>query len=90
VALEAMAAGLVVLSCNDSVIEILPQKWRSFLAFKPRDSVDLAARIQWLAGQSIETRLSIGRDLMAVVVRDHNLPSLIKRIASVLGDGLQK
>ncbi len=84
--LEAMAAGVVPLSCNESVAEVIPAHLHPLLLFTPSDSQDLASHAASLFRLSQEERTHIQNQLRDVVVHSHNLPRLITRILSIVDE----
>ena len=78
VVLEAMAAGVPVLSSNDSVVEVLEHDKR--LVFEGKDSDKLATLIEGLIDGGGVKRREIGDRLREVVVKDHSLDKLIGKI----------
>lgn len=78
--LEAMACELIAVSSNDAARSILPAS----LLFKEGDTADLAKKIEFLYGLKPGDRLELGRHLREIVVKDHNLPGLIKKITAQL------
>ena len=79
VILEAMACGLLVISCNDAVKNDLLNKY-SGLIYNKGDYQALAKRIEKIINISKEKRLELGKELREIVKNDHSLEKLIKII----------
>lgn len=87
VVLEAMASGRPFVSCNEAVpplVADLGDRARA-LAFEKGDAGDLAARIEALLDMPRETRARLGRDLRALVARDHEVERLAERLVAEMG-----
>ncbi|MFQ6049624.1 MAG: glycosyltransferase family 4 protein [Candidatus Paceibacterales bacterium] len=72
VVLEAMASGNLVLTCNDSFVNILDNKY----LFKKKDPQDLAEKIINLR------RAKRDESLREIVIRNHSLDDLIDKVIS--------
>ncbi|TSC74734.1 MAG: hypothetical protein G01um101444_169 [Parcubacteria group bacterium Gr01-1014_44] len=81
--LEAMACGLPILTCNEAYEKVLGE-YGELLMYPKKDFIELAKKIGSMINVGIDERVRIGQDLRAIVVRDHNLPGLINKIAGVL------
>jgi len=77
--LEAMACGLPVLTCNEALENVLG-KYKEMLMYAKGDYKDLAKKIKFLLGANKQEREKIGDDLRNIVIKDHNLEKLIKKI----------
>jgi glycosyltransferase involved in cell wall biosynthesis len=84
VILEAMASSVVIVSCNDAVVNDVLGEYREKLAFAPKDSKSLAERIKYVHCLSREDRIVIGGGLREIVVKEHSLDALIKKIIKYL------
>ncbi|MFH1523299.1 MAG: glycosyltransferase [Patescibacteria group bacterium] len=77
--LEAMASGLIVVSCNDSSYKLL-EDYKKDLLFKKGDHKELATKIEriikWPPGKTNE----VAEKLQKIVINNHNLKKLIKKI----------
>ncbi len=72
--LEAMACGKLVLTSNEAFKDILSSE----MMFQPGDPKDLADRIVNLRNLSAD----VGAGLREIVVKNHNLDNLVKKILS--------
>ncbi|MBU1046192.1 glycosyltransferase family 4 protein [Patescibacteria group bacterium] len=77
--LEAMSCGLLVLSSNDSSKNVFAE-YSEKLFFKPKSVNDLSNKIENIIRLSEEDKIKIGKRLRNIVVNDHNLENLIKKI----------
>ncbi|MFH1744877.1 MAG: glycosyltransferase family 4 protein [bacterium] len=84
VILEAMACECPVVSCNDAVKEVL--KNYNNLIYKLNDSHGLAEKLAGIMKMSEEERRSLGQKLREIVVAEHGLPRLVKKILFTLSD----
>ena len=87
VVLEAMAAGRPVVSCNEAIAPILAGIGPASegLVFERGNAADLARRVEALLAASQSARDAIGRDLRALVARDHEVESLVDRLCREMG-----
>jgi len=86
VVLEAMACERLVLSCNDSfprVVASLGERAKA-LFFPAGDAPALAARLRVLLDLSPQQRMELGRELRAIVARDHEVDGLIARLVDLM------
>ena len=81
--LEAMACGLLLLTCNEAFGDVLGS-YRDQLMYPKKDFQMLAGKIKYLIHLSEEEREKITRDLRETVVYHHNLKGLITKITSIL------
>ncbi|MCK5061012.1 glycosyltransferase family 4 protein [Candidatus Parcubacteria bacterium] len=79
VVLEAMACGLLVISCNDAIKNDLLCKYPG-LIYDKGDYQALAKRIEKIINTLPEKRLELGKELREIVKNDHSLEKLIKII----------
>lgn len=87
VVLEAMAARRPVLTCNESFPPILAEladRARG-LFFEPGNANELADRLEALFALSLAQRDDLGRDLAAIVARDHEVDALMRRLVREMG-----
>lgn len=77
--LEAMATELPVVSCNDAAASMFRDDHPELL-FAPGNARDLADTLKNFARLSPAEREALGREMRAVVVERHTLPSLISNI----------
>ncbi|MCG2701217.1 glycosyltransferase family 4 protein [Candidatus Parcubacteria bacterium] len=77
--LEAMACGLSVLTCNEALENVLG-KYKEMLMYAKGDYKDLAKKIKFLLDADKHEREKIGEYLRDIVIKDHNLEKLIKKI----------
>lgn len=83
VILEAMACGLPVLTCNEALFEILGP-WREKLIFGKKNFSELTQKIMGIYQLSGREKENIGQDLRKIVIREHEISSLINKILSEL------
>lgn len=76
VVLEAMSSGCLVLTSNEAFREIIGDK---FMIEKDNPN-SLADKIQWIYNLPIETKELYANKLRDIVVTDHNLKNLVKKI----------
>lgn len=81
--LEAMAAGLPLATCNEAMREVLGP-YRDKCMYAGGNSGQLAEKILMVQGWEKAERERFGRALRAIVVREHGLPGLIKKIIAIL------
>ncbi|KKS14407.1 MAG: hypothetical protein A3I32_02540 [Candidatus Yanofskybacteria bacterium RIFCSPLOWO2_02_FULL_45_10] len=81
--LEAMACGTPVLSCNEALAEVLGVE-NSHLMYPKKDPQVLAQKIRMILQLTPEERQKLSAKLREVVVSNHNLPNLIKKISTTL------
>jgi len=82
VVLEAMACGTLPLTCNESFAPLLGPALAKQLMFRQDDPADLAAGLNRLLSLSDADAAGLGRELRALVVRDHDLSRLVPRMVS--------
>lgn len=75
--LEAMSCGLPVITANEAFVPVL-QKWSDDLLVAPDVPEMLAEKLVKLAARS--DREALGRELRELVVRDHSLERLVKKL----------
>jgi glycosyltransferase involved in cell wall biosynthesis len=83
--LEAMACGLPILTCNESVAGVLESK-ADLLMFNKGDSHALANKIEMIKSMDFDDRHKLSQDLIKIVVEKHNLKGLVSKISKVLND----
>ncbi len=79
VMLEAMSCRVPVIACNEAVKDVLGD-YVDDLMYKKGDSDKLARKIERLMNLSGEERADLGNNLREVVVREHGIGGLIKKI----------
>lgn len=84
--LEAMACGIPVVSANEAFLEML-SPWAGQLLTPPDDPQALAQRLQGLMAMESEARVALGRELRALVERDHSMERLVENLLAVLRSG---
>ncbi len=80
--LEAMSCGLLVLSSNDSSKEVF-REYVDKLFFEKKDNKDLIDKIHDLSKLSEEEKIKVGKRLRDIIMDDHNLENLIKKIIRI-------
>jgi len=80
--LEAMACGLPVLTCNEALKDVL-SKYKEALMYIKGDYKELAKKIKLLLYAKKKEREKIGRDLRDIVIKEHSLERLIKKIIAL-------
>jgi glycosyltransferase involved in cell wall biosynthesis len=81
--LEAMAAGLPILTCNEALEDVLGN-YSGRLMFKKKDYMELSEKIKDIMGLKTGARMKMGMDLREIVVKNHSLSGLIKKIVQIL------
>lgn len=80
---EAMAAGLPILTCNEALVEVLgPYAGR--LMYPKRVAAALAQKIRWFQGLTSSERAALGAALRQIVIDNHSLPRFVAAILSEL------
>ena len=82
VILEAMACEIITISSNDSSRNVF-EEYKDKLFFKSKDSEDLAKKVSKIIELSDGDRIKIEKRLREIVIRNHNLEDLIKKIISI-------
>jgi len=77
--LEAMSFELPILSCNESLLEVL-SAYSDRLMFEKKNYQELAEKIKIIYNLSPEERRKMGQDLRRIVEFDHSLEKLVKKI----------
>lgn len=77
--LEAMACGLPVLTCNESLLEVLG-KYKKMLMYPKKDYKKLAGKIEFILKLNYAERKKIGEDIRNIVVKNHGIDGLITKI----------
>jgi len=81
--LEAMACRLPVLTCNEALGSVLG-KYGEALMYPKKDFKTLAEKIDFIINLNAEEKDKTTKDLRQIVVENHSLNSLIKKISSIL------
>ncbi|MFA6106366.1 MAG: glycosyltransferase family 4 protein [Patescibacteria group bacterium] len=81
--LEAMAAGLPILTCNEALEDVIGN-YSGRLMYKKKDYMELSEKIKYIMGLSSEERAKIGNDLREIVAKDHSLSDFIDKILAGL------
>ena len=84
--LEAMACGIPVVTSNEAFVEML-SPWAGQLLTPPDDPEALTLRIQGLMAMESCARVELGRELRALVERDHSMQHLVENLLAVLRSG---
>ncbi len=74
--LEAMSCETIVLGCNKSYIRMLPD----YLIFPQGNAEELAQRMENIIKMPRKKREELGQTLREIIVKNHNLDNLVKRI----------
>ena len=82
--LEAMAVGIPIVSCNESVAEIIPESLYDICMFREGDIKDFSEKIETFYHMTQEKRDQVGKEVRDVVVRRHNLSKLVATIIKTL------
>lgn len=80
--LEAMAASIPILTCNEALEEVLGDD-KGQLMYPKGDAQALAEKIQQIQNMSREGRNMLGESLRKIVVEQHSIEGLIKKILLV-------
>lgn len=79
--LEAMSAGVPVVSSNDSFVDVISDDLKEICVAAP-DPKNIAEKVSALMSLGREDRHAIGKRLREIVVRKHSLSSLMRRLAN--------
>lgn len=82
--LEAMSAGLPVLTCNEAYGPIL-KKRSTLLLYEKKNAHALADHISQVMTLDVSERIAIGSELRSIVVADHSLRSFVGKILAFYG-----
>ncbi len=82
--LEAMACGVIVLTCNEALTDVLGD-YAKLLMYPKKDYVQLAEKIKMIMAMSQEEKDKISHVLRKIVVDNHNIHDLIRKISGSLG-----
>jgi spore maturation protein CgeB len=74
-----MACGLLILTCNESLLEVLGN-YKKMLMYSKADSKELAGKIKFILNMNTEDKKKIAQDLRNIVVENHNIERLITKI----------
>lgn len=81
--LEAMAAELPILTCNEALQGVLGNL-SGLLMFPKGDSQYLAGKIKFIANMNNSDKINLGRNLRKIVKENHNLTNFVNKIANIL------
>lgn len=81
--LEAMACGLVVLTCNEALAGVLGP-YADELMYPKRDAVILCQKLKMIGSMSPVEKSKLANSLRDIVVKHHNLDGLIEKISGYL------
>lgn len=84
VVLEAMAAGTLPLTCNESFRSVFDADLIEQLMFEPGNASELSTRLSSLLALDDGQRDALGARLRGLVQRDHDLDRLVPRIVAEL------
>ncbi len=82
-AAEAMAAGLPVLTCNESVAQALGPKHQN-LVYQIGSASQLAEKIKDIMTMPADSRVQLGAKLRDIVLKHHSLNAFIAKVVEVL------
>jgi glycosyltransferase involved in cell wall biosynthesis len=77
--LEAMSAGVPVLTCNEAMLEVLGG-YREKLMYPKKDFKALSEKIVLVMNMSTEEKQKMTNDLREIVEHNHNLKSLTQKV----------
>ena len=84
--LEALACGVIVLTCNEALADVL-KDYAALLMYPKKDYSWLAEKIKIIMTMSEEEKSKISHALRQIVVENHNIHNLIKKITvSLISD----
>ncbi len=83
VMLEAMACDLPVVTCNESMKEVLGE-YKKYLMFNKKDYKTLSNKIYQIIQLEKGERVELGRKLRDIVKNNHSTKGLIKKIVDIL------
>ncbi|MFA4941344.1 MAG: glycosyltransferase family 4 protein [Patescibacteria group bacterium] len=78
--LEAMSCEKMVLTCNQSFLDVFPKDWRDIMIFKEEDPEDLAEKITSLCRMAAEKKSAIVKESRRIVKENHSLNVLAKKL----------
>jgi glycosyltransferase involved in cell wall biosynthesis len=81
--LEAMASGVVVITCNEALADVLG-KDKDNLMFSKMDFEDLSKKIKFIRNMEEQRRNELVIKLRNIVIEEHNIKNLIMKIIEVL------
>ena len=81
VVLEAMASGVIPLTSNSAFLTVFPKSIAQNLVFKDGDVEDLKIKLKYVLDKRLYQDETLRRELRGVVVQNHSLDNLIKKIA---------
>jgi glycosyltransferase involved in cell wall biosynthesis len=79
--LEAMSSECIPIVSNDAYKNIFPREYHEFLIHKQDDVDDLTKKIERMLKLPDEEIMNMGKELRDIVVRDHSISTLGKRLA---------
>ncbi len=83
--LEAMACGVSVIVLNKAFADVLGS-YKDDLILINKSKIELAEKIKKIIALSQEQRKKIGKELRQVVIKEHSLDNLIKKIVFILNE----
>jgi len=87
--LEAMASGVILLTCNEALEELLYNHKEILIGYKDKllyekgNYGELADKIKMIKKMSSHDKADISEKLQRVVIMDHNLNNFVKKIISL-------
>jgi len=81
--LEAMSSGVIVVTCNESLSEILGN-YAEMLMFSKKNVTSFVERINFVRGLKEQKKQEIKEKLRSIVTEEHNIEKLIVKIIKIL------
>jgi glycosyltransferase involved in cell wall biosynthesis len=81
--LEAMSCGLPILTCNEALLEVLGD-YTETLMYPKGDYTALANKMSLMIKMDLGKRKQIGKELRTIVVKNHSIDKLVKKIIGFL------
>lgn len=79
---EAMAAELPILTCNEAMLEVLGD-YKEILMYPKRDYKMLAEKIEYVINLPVEDYLKLGLSLRNIAIEKHSLKNFINKILNL-------
>lgn len=85
---ESLVAGCPLVSSNQVLKDMLPEKWRGNVVCKENDAVDCAKKIDAIRVMPEVDYQAMRRDLFLWVSKEHSLDALVARLCGVLSSSV--